>query len=442
MIEYDELSLILERYGIDAKTVINNNANVLIKGEYNDIETTIKYLVEELNISPKNIEKAPSIMYLNVSAIKRNVKYLKKQNITFSNIETCLHVLSTKPEKLEETFNYIKDNYGIEYINRTTTILSVDIERIKEIEKLNLDKKIVISAAYSNLKVNEISKVIKVCKENNIEITGTVFRQPAEEIERIIKVCKENNIEITGSVFNKSAEEIEKIIKVCKENNIEITGTVFLKSAEEIEKIAKVCRENNIEITGSVFNKSAEEIEKIIKVCKENNIEITGSVFRQPPEEIERIIKVCKENNIEITGSVFLKSAEEIEKIIKVCRENNITITGSIFFKTSKKLIESIDFIKNNYDLSYLTSLIVIKDVKYLKEVFPYLEEMGVLEVVKKSASILSLSLEEIKERKEFIESINEPLVLDNGRFNSIFGMSRKRYLKKVNDILSSNRQM
>ena len=165
-------------------------------------------------------------------------------------------------------------------------------------------------------------------------------------------------------------------------------------------------------------------------------------MFRQPPEEIERIIKVCKENNIEITGSVFLKSAEEIEKIIKVCRENNITITGSIFFKTSKKLIESIDFIKNNYDLSYLTSLIVIKDVKYLKEVFPYLEEMGVLEVVKKSASILSLSLEEIKERKEFIESINEPLVLDNGRFNSIFGMSRKRYLKKVNDILSSNRQM
>ena len=338
MIEYDELSLILERYGIDPKTVINNNANVLIKGEYKDIETTIKYLVEELNISPKNIEKAPSIMYLNVSAIKRNVKYLKKQNITFSNIETCLHVLSTKPEKLEETFNYIKDNYGIEYINRTTTILSVNIERIKEIEKLNLDKKIVISAACSNLKVNEISKAIKVCKENNIEITG--------------------------------------------------------------------------------------------------------SVFRQPPEEIERIIKVCKENNIEITGSVFLKSAEEIEKIIKVCRENNITITGSIFFKTSKKLIESIDFIKNNYDLSYLTSLIVIKDVKYLKEVFPYLEEMGVLEVVKKSASILSLSLEEIKERKEFIESINEPLVLDNGRFNSIFGMSRKRYLKKVNDILSSNRQM
>ena len=416
MIEYDELSLILERYGIDPKTVINNNANVLIKGEYKDIETTIKYLVEELNISPKNIEKAPSIMYLNVSAIKRNVKYLKKQNITFSNIETCLHVLSTKPEKLEETFNYIKDNYGIEYINRTTTILSVNIERIKEIEKLNLDKKIVISAACSNLKVNEISKAIKVCKENNIEITGTVFRQPAEEIERIIKVCKENNIEITG--------------------------TVFYKSAEEIEKIIKVCRENNIEITGSVFNKSAEEIEKIIKVCKENNIEITGSVFRQPPEEIERIIKVCKENNIEITGSVFLKSAEEIEKIIKVCRENNITITGSIFFKTSKKLIESIDFIKSNYDLSYLTSLIVIKDVKYLKEVFPYLEEMGVLEVVKKSASILSLSLEEIKERKEFIESINEPLVLDNGRFNSIFGMSSKRYLKKVNDILSSNRQM
>lgn len=56
MIEYDELTLILEKYGIDPKTVINNNANVLIKGEYKDIEATIKYLVEELNISAKNIE--------------------------------------------------------------------------------------------------------------------------------------------------------------------------------------------------------------------------------------------------------------------------------------------------------------------------------------------------------------------------------------------------
>ena len=57
---------------------------------------------------------------------------------------------------------------------------------------------------------------------------------------------------------------------------------------------------------------------------------------------------------------------------------------------------------------------------------------MGVLEYVINSSSILSLTLREIKERKEYIELICEPIVLDNGKFNSIFGMTRKNYQKKV----------
>lgn len=67
-----------------------------------------------------------------------------------------------------------------------------------------------------------------------------------------------------------------------------------------------------------------------------------------------------------------------------------------------------------------------------MKVVLPYLDSLNVLSVVIKSASILSLTLEEIIERKEYIESIGEELVLSNDRFNSIFGMIRANYRKLV----------
>ena len=408
MIEAYTLESLLKKYGIDATKVINKNNNILEYGEYQDIDKTLNYLVKELHINARNIEKCPSIMYKAVNNIKENYEFLITTKINTGNIETTLHILNTNPKNLKETYNYVLNNYGIEYINRITSILSTSIDRIKQIEGLFNDKSLVISAAISRNSMDEIKRIIKVCKENNISITGSVFHKTAEEIEKIIEVCRKNNIPITGSVFHKTAEDIEKIIKVCKKNNIPVTGNVFLKTAEEIENIIKVCRENNIPITGSVFLKTSEEIEKIIEVCRENNISITGSVFYKTAEEVEKIIEVCKKNNIPITGSIFLKATEEIEK--------------------------SINYIKENYGQAYLTPLIINKNVEHLKNVLPYLESLGVLPYVVKSASILTLTLDEIKERKDFVESNNDTLVLQNGRFNSIFGVSRANYKKLTNN--------
>ena len=382
MIEAYTLESLLKKYGIDATKVINKNNNILEYGEYQDIDKTLNYLVKELHINARNIEKCPSIMYKAVNNIKENYEFLITTKINTGNIETTLHILNTNPKNLKETYNYVLNNYGIEYINRITSILSTSIDRIKQIEGLFNDKSLVISAAISRNSMDEIKRIIKVCNKNNIPITSSVFKKTSEEIERIIKVCRENNIPITGSVFHKTAEEIEKIIKVCKKNNIPVTGNVFLKTAEEIEKIIEVCRENNISITGSVFYKTAEEVEKIIEVCKKNNIPITGSIF--------------------------LKATEEIEK--------------------------SINYIKENYGQAYLTPLIINKNVEHLKNVLPYLESLGVLPYVVKSASILTLTLDEIKERKDFVESNNDTLVLQNGRFNSIFGVSRANYKKLTNN--------
>ncbi|MBQ8472592.1 MAG: hypothetical protein IJ501_03720 [Bacilli bacterium] len=487
MINEYNLEVLLKEYGIDPLKVLKKNSNIVDYGYYFEIKNVLDYLIKELNISPTNIEKCPSVMYRNVDAVRSNYEFLKQSKVNNYDIETCLHILSTDPIELRKTYDYVLTNYGLDMLHRVTSILSVDVSRIKDIEFIfftnNIfNKNLILSACKSNLKISEIKKVIDKCKDHKIEITSSVFMKSAEEIEKIIKVCRENKIEITGSVFNKSAEEIKKIIEVCRKNNIELTGsvfqkkakeiekiiefckknnielvgTVFNKSAEEIEKIIKVCRENKIEITGSVFYKSAEEIEKIIEVCRENKIEITGSVFLKKAEEIKKIIEVCRENKIEITGSVFLKSPEEIKKIIEVCRKNNIEltgsvfkqtsveieniievckknkieITGSIFFKKSSKIEETIDYLITHYSNKFLISLIVIKDKKHLEKVFPYLESLGVLDVVINSSSILTLTLDEIIERKEFIESIGEDIVINN-KFNSIFGMSKKNYQKR-----------
>ena len=411
MINRIQFEEICNKYGLDSKKLIKNNENVLEKADYNSICYVLDFLRDTLKVSPNNIEKCPSILYLKIEAIKENWNFLNEKKINTRDVATCLHILSTEPEQLKKTYEYVSDEnrYGKKYIEQITTILRVPVERIQEIEE----------------------KCPELTKENIL--SAAISRKDIDEIKKIIKICQKNKIEVTGSVFNRTAEEIEKIIEVCKKNKIELTGNVFLKSAEEIEKIVEVCQKNKIEVTGSVFLKSAEEIEKIVEVCKKNKIELTGSVFFKSAEEIEKIVEVCKKNKIEVTGSVFKRTAEEIEKIVEVCQKNKIKITGSVFLKNPKQLKENIEYIKQNYGEEYLTPLIVSKNLKHLQKTFPYLQSIGVLETIKTSASILSLTLEEIKERKAFIESIGEPIVKEN-KFNSIFGMPKKSYPKKVKE--------
>ena len=378
MIEQTDLMKLLENYKIDYKKVMIDK--VLDKGEYFGIKHVLEYLVNEVGINPKNIEKCPSILYLNVNEVRKNYEFLKQEKINISDVETCLHVLSTDNKDLKETYYYVLENYGLMAINRTTSILSCNKDRIIDIKKYGLSKDVTISASISRRTIYEIEDIIRICKKYNIEITGTVFKQNAEEIEKIIEVCKKYNMEITSSVFLRSAEEIEKITEVCKKYNIEITGSVFMKSADEIE----------------------------------------------------RIIEVCKKYNIEITGSVFYKSAEEIEKIVEICKKYNIEITGSVFLKKSSSLQKTINFIIENYDERYLTPLIIAKEPKHLSEVMPYLDSLGVLEFIINSASILTLTKEEIEKRVEIIKLLGEDIV-KNGKFNSVFGMNKTRLNKKLN---------
>ena len=411
MVNREQFEEICNKYGLDSKKLIKNNENVLEKADYNSICYVLDFLRDTLKVTPNNIEKCPSILYLKIEAIKENYNFLKEKEINMKDVETCLHILSTEPSQLKRTYEYVSDEnrYGKKYIEQTTSILRVPVERIQEIEERcpELTKENILSAAISRKDVDEIKKIEQVCKDNEIEVTGSVFYRIAAEIKEIVEVCKENGIEVTGNVFKRTAAEIKEIVEVCKENGIEVTG--------------------------SVFRRTAAEIKEIVEVCKENRIEATGAIFLKTAAEIKEIVEVCKENGIEATGSVFLKTATEIKGIVEVCKENRIEITGSIFVKNSKQLKENIEYIKQNYGEEYLTPLIVSKNLKHLQKTLPYLQSIGVLEIIKTSASILMLTVEEIKERQAFIESIDESIVKGD-KFNSIFGLSRKNYQKKVKE--------
>ena len=437
MVNRKQFEEICNKYGLDSKKLIKNNENVLEKADYNSICYVLDFLRDTLKVIPNNIEKCPSILYLKIEAIKENWKFLNEKKINTRDVETCLHILSTESEQLKKTYEYVSDEnrYGKKYIEQTTSILRVPVERIQEIEERcpELTKENILSAAISRKDVDEIKKIEQVCKDNEIEVTGSVFYRIAAEIKEIVEVCKENGIEVTGSVFRRTAAEIKEIVEVCKENGIEVTGSVFYRTVAEIKEIVEVCKKNGMEATGNVFRRTAAEIKEIVEICKENGIEITGSVFKRRAAEIKEIVEVCKKNRMEATGNVFRRTAAEIKEIVEVCKENRIEITGSIFLKNSKQLKENIEYIKQNYGEEYLTPLIVSKNLKHLQKTLPYLQSIGVLETIKTSASILSLTLDEIKERQAFIESIGEPIVKEN-KFNSIFGLSRKNYQKKVKE--------
>ena len=214
MISENKLQEICDKYQINFEKLVKNNPNILSNGEENNIKYVLEFLKNELKISANNIEKCPSILYKAVDNIELNWQFLKKENITVSNIESCLHILSSEPVELKRTYEYIKKNYGLIYLNSNTSILGVKLERIHAIEQnfQELNQKQKLQAATSRLDIDEIKKMIEVCNKNRIEITGSVFKKTADEIEKIVEVCNKNGIEITGSVFRKTADEIEKIV--------------------------------------------------------------------------------------------------------------------------------------------------------------------------------------------------------------------------------------
>ena len=192
MIEKYTLKLLLEEYNIDSVKLIHKNNNILTYGEYQKIKATLDYLINDLKVDTKNIEKCPSILYRNPGEINSNINFLQKNGVKFQNIETCLHVLSTELQQLSSTYEYVKENYGIDVIDKVTSILAVSKNKIISIEKLNIplkNKNDIISIAIGRNGVKEIQEIINSAefKEYPELFTSQVLaRASLEEIQEII----------------------------------------------------------------------------------------------------------------------------------------------------------------------------------------------------------------------------------------------------------------
>ncbi len=187
------LKILCDKYNISSDKIVNKNNNILTQGEYVDIDKTLDYLINKLNISASNIEKCPSILYRNVIEIEKNVSFLKQQKIFFSSVENCLHVLSTNSEDLVETYKYIEENYGVLALNKNTSALSCNKELIIEVEKLNLNKDwnlaIASSIEYGCTTIEKIQAIInseEFKKYPELFTSQTLAHSNIEKIQAII----------------------------------------------------------------------------------------------------------------------------------------------------------------------------------------------------------------------------------------------------------------
>ena len=254
MIGVLELEFLLKKYGVDSSVIVNNNGNVLEYGEYLEIKKVLDYLILEVGLNSKKIEKCPSVLYYNVNAVRRNYEFLTSSEISISSINNCLHVLSTDPNELEECYDYVLSKYGVDILNKQTSILKWPLAKIKRYETLFgdvLEPSALLSAIFYQKEEDEVFRIINVCKKYNFKIEGNVFKGTPVDIDNIIKICRDNDIEISGSMFRRSYAEVENIIRICKENNIEITGTVFRRSDKELEDLLVVSKKYNIKFSFS-----------------------------------------------------------------------------------------------------------------------------------------------------------------------------------------------
>ena len=391
----DRLKFLLESYGLNYSRVITKNDNVVDLGKYNVIKSVLEYLIKDKKISPRRIENCGGLLFLNPTAIKDNYEFLLKSDLNRSKINYCLHVLSTNPSDLRQTYKYVVENYGLSRLKWIVSILAVPVSYIKEIENLfisygfKIDDGVLSAAVYTcrprnkdklRFDIERVNDILQICRNNNLEPRGNIFHACCSDIVDVINVCKKYDIKPTGTVFQRTGKEIEDIVQLCNNYGINVLEniTVFDRTPIELERILKVCKDKKIIPSGVVFQRTPEDIEKIIEiveerkislkrnltifhrtpdeildiidVCLEIGIDASGVVFKRTADEIREIYELCSKKGIDAKGVVFQRSVEEIEEIIKICEDNNISIKGNrdVFGRKPDEVTDILNLCKEN----------------------------------------------------------------------------------------------
>ena len=428
MIDEYSLKLLCDKYGVSKENIVNKNNNILSKGEYEDIDKTLDYLINELKVSRANIEKCPSILYRNVNAIKNNIDFLKQKDVSFSSIESCLHVLSSEPNDLKDTYDYVEENYGKESINKNTSVLICPKDLVITVEELELNKDWTLSiASYVKLgftTLDEIKNIInsEEFKEHKELFTSeTLAHAKIEDIQKIIRSeeFKEHPELFTSETLARAKiENIQKIIRSeeFKEHPELFTSTTLAHA--KIEDIQKIIRSEEFKEHPELFTSQTlahakiEDIQKMInsKKFKEHSELFTSTTLASARiEDIKKIIHSKEfEEHPELFTSETLAHAkiEDIQKLLEMPYWNDIRykylLTSSVVAK-SKQMITKLP--------------VLFKMAEYYK-IDGYL-----------TITFLMLSPSQNFALINYLNDNNMPLI-ENDKLNMIFG-KQPGFLKK-----------
>ena len=74
MISKHGLEALLDKYGIRSQSILDfKRGRILAFGDYEQIDYALNYLIVDLSLKPRRIEKCPSILYCGVYNIKNNL---------------------------------------------------------------------------------------------------------------------------------------------------------------------------------------------------------------------------------------------------------------------------------------------------------------------------------------------------------------------------------
>ena len=320
MIEEYSLKLLCDKYGVSKENIVNKNNNILSKGEYEDIDKTLDYLINELKVSKTNIEKCPSILYRNVNAIKDNIDFLKQNNVSFSTIESCLHVLSSEPDSLKDMYDYVEENYGKESINKSTSVLSCPKDLVIAVEELGLNKdwNLLITSCiefgFTTLEeIENIVNSIEFKKYPELFTSQTLAYAKIEDIQEMIdsQEFKEHPELFTSQTLaHGSIKEIKEMInseEFKKYPKLFTSQTLAHAKIGDIQKLLQMSYWNDIRykdlLTSSVAAKSKQMITKLpvlFKMAEYYKIDgyLNTTFLILSPSQNFALINYLNDNNI------------------------------------------------------------------------------------------------------------------------------------------------
>ncbi len=364
MIEEYNLKQLCDKYDISSNSIVNKNNNILSKGEYEGIDKTLDYLINELKVSKKNIEKCPSILYRNVAAIKDNINFLNQKNVSFSTIESCLHVLSTEPNSLKDTYDYVEENYGVESINKNTSVLSCDKNLVIAVEKLGLDKTwnlaIASSIGFGSTTLEEVENIV-----NSIEFRTypelftpeTLTHGNIKEIQEMInsKEFKEHPELFTSTTLARSnIKEVQEIInsKEFKEHPELFTSETLAHG--KIEDIQEMINSKEYEEHPELFTSTTlarAKIEEIQEMINSKEYEEHPELFTSTTlacSNIKEIQEMINSDEFKKYPELFTSQTlahakiEDIQKLLEMSYWNDIRykklLTSSVAAKAKQMI--------------------------------------------------------------------------------------------------------